>query len=336
MEDTNCSFFDTAAAPVSLRLAPYLRRLPERIKAKTQEIRLRVNRPVCLSVDGKNYFLAGHGISTLPEHCVTAEKEDVEDTFRNVCSSSVYSHQNEIRNGYVTIRGGHRVGVCGTAVVSGGRIEGLRDISSLNIRVARQINGAANELLFRLGEGIFQGVLLAGAPSTGKTTLLRDLARQLSSGSNHPFSRVAVIDERGELGGTFLGEAQNDLGNCDILDGYPKSEGILQAVRALSPELIVCDELGGERDAAAVREGLSAGVAMVVSVHAGSREDLLRRAQVRTLLLTGAFQTVVLLDSAAHPGKIKGIYKAGELLDQIAGNSGRGCGFCDGGVYGIA
>lgn len=331
----NC--FDTALSPVSRRIEPYLRRLPEEVKDRTQEIRLRVNCPVSLYTGGKNRFLTDRGVCTPGGENIIAFREDIDETFRSLCSSSVYSHQNEIKNGYVTIRGGHRVGVCGTAVVVGGRVEGVRDISSLNIRIARQIDGAANELLRLLGEEVFRGVLIAGAPASGKTTILRDLARQLSSGARKNPRKVAVVDERGELAGTFLGEAQNDLGDCcDILDGYPKGEGIMQAIRTLSPELIVCDELGGADDAAAVEAGLNAGVGMVTTLHAGNVEELLKRGQAQSLLLTGAFQTAVLLDGRERPGKIRGIYKAGELLDQIDRNHHRGGGLRAGGLYGIA
>lgn len=337
MKQNDTIAFDTALLPISKRLLPALWALPEHTKQTAQEVRMRVNRPLSLFNGVQSFFVSANGLSHIPEEGITVFAEDMEDTFRSLCSSSVYSHQHEIKNGYITIRGGHRVGICGTAVVDSGHISTLRDISSFNIRIARQVEGAADQLLDSLDSGILRGVLLAGAPSTGKTTLLRDLARQLSSGRNYPPRKVAVIDERGEIGGTYQGQAQNDLGNCcDVLDGYPKSQGILQAIRALSPEVILCDELGGDQDTAAVEEVVNAGVAMVVSVHAASPGELLRRRRIRSLLETGAFRTVVLLDSAAQPGKIKGIYKVGELLDQSGRDSGSGSSLHTGGIYGIA
>lgn len=333
----NINSFDTAIQPVCQRLRPVLAALPAHLQESVQEIRMRVNLPLSVFNGVQSFFVTGSGISRKAEEGIPVFREDMEETFRCLCNYSVYTHQNEIRNGFLTIKGGHRVGVCGTAVLEEGQVTGLRDISSFNIRIARQISGAADEILALLGEEIVQGVLLAGAPSTGKTTILRDLARQLAGGGALPPRKITVVDERGELAGVYRGDAQNDLGCCcDILDGYPKSQGILQAIRALSPEVILCDELGSEKETAAVEEVVNAGVSLIVSVHAAEAGELLRRRQIRRLMETGAFHTVVLLDCAARPGKIKGIYKVGELLGQINRDSiGHGSLYSSG-LYGIA
>ncbi|WP_085833313.1 stage III sporulation protein AA [Clostridium merdae] len=333
----NINSFDTAIQPVCQRLRPVLAALPAHLQESVQEIRMRVNLPLSVFNGVQSFFVTGNGISRKAEDGIPVFREDMEETFRCLCNYSVYTHQNEIRNGFLTIKGGHRVGVCGTAVLEEGQVTGLRDISSFNIRIARQISGAADEILALLGEEIVRGVLLAGAPSTGKTTILRDLARQLAGGGALPPRKITVVDERGELAGVYRGDAQNDLGCCcDILDGYPKSQGILQAIRALSPEVILCDELGSEKETAAVEEVVNAGVSLIVSVHAAEAGELLRRRQIRRLMETGAFHTVVLLDCAARPGKIKGIYKVGELLGQINRDSiGHGSLYSSG-LYGIA
>lgn len=337
MDLKNINSFDTAIQPICQRLRPVLAALPANLQESVQEIRMRVNLPLSVFNGVQSFFVTGSGISRKAEEGIPVFREDMEETFRCLCNYSVYTHQNEIRNGFLTIKGGHRVGVCGTAVLEEGQVTGLRDISSFNIRIARQISGAADEILALLGEEIVQGVLLAGAPSTGKTTLLRDLARQLAGGGALPPRKITVVDERGELAGVYRGDAQNDLGCCcDILDGYPKSQGILQAIRALSPEVILCDELGSEKETAAVEEVVNAGVSLIVSVHAAEVGELLRRRQIRRLMETGAFRTVVLLDCAARPGKIKGIYKVGELLGQINRDSIGNGGLYSSGLYGIA
>ena len=149
--------------------------------------------------------------------------------------------------------------------------------------------------------------------------------------------KVAVVDERGEFAGTYLGVPQNDLGCCcDVLDGYPKAEGILIAVRTLSPEVIVCDEIGSDDEADALEQGMNAGAALIASIHAGSAAELLRRRQARTLLRTGAFGSVALLDPVRGPGAVAGIYKAGDLLAEGDGGAApdRGGDAC--GLYGIA
>ena len=150
--------------------------------------------------------------------------------------------------------------------------------------------------------------------------MLRDLARQLAGGSRDGYRKVAVVDERGELGSAVQGGLQNDLGvSCDLLNGYPKAQGILQAVRVLSPEYIICDELGGNDDAQAVEAGMFSGAVMIATVHAGSREELLQRPVCRRMLETGAFGYVALLTGRRQPGKIAGIYKVGDLLGKDRG-----------------
>ncbi|MFR2562105.1 MAG: stage III sporulation protein AA, partial [Anaeromassilibacillus sp.] len=182
---------------------------------------------------------------------------------------------------------------------------------SINIRIARQVYGCASAVLQAVGKNLREGVLIAGAPASGKTTILRDMARQLSSGLCGDVRKVAVVDERGELAGTYRGVPQNDLGPCcDVLDGYPKGEGILQAIRSLSPEFIICDELGGLADVEAAAQGLNAGVGMISSVHAGNVRELLRRQQAVSLLHTGAFGYVVLLEGSREPGRVAEVYKA--------------------------
>lgn len=261
--------------------------------------------------------------------------EELQTSFHALCGYSVYSHQPEIKSGFVTALGGHRVGICGTAVRDGRDMTGIRDLSSMNIRVARQVAGAADELLHKL-ESLSGGLLLAGAPSSGKTTILRDLARQLSLGQTCEMKKVVVVDERGELAGTCGGIPQNDLGLCDVLDGYAKGEGILQAVRCLSPDFIICDEVGGLEDIAAIEEGLNAGVSMVASIHAGSMPELMRRSQYRRLLATGAFRWVALLQTRASPGKLQGIYQVGDLDVKANGMSTGDCGGRHGGLDTVA
>lgn len=286
--------------------------LPVEIKAWAQEIRLRSGRPIVLSLPEGPLFMTSVG-SPVFSPCtglLCADKHDVEEAFRIICDCSVHSHQREIQNGFVTLRGGHRAGICGTAVTEGGFISNIRDISSINLRIARDIKGAANEVagIIEFG-GRVTGTLIFGPPGCGKTTVLRDLARKLSTGIHGKLYRVAVIDERGEIAATFKGQPQNDLGPCcDVLDGYPKGEGIMQAVRCLSPDVVICDEIGGEEDEKAIEQSLNAGVTVIASAHAGSLPELMARPQTARLLATGAFKTVVCLAGKERPGVISGVY----------------------------
>lgn len=312
--------FEEAAEQLGKR-GPLLHRVPTEVKAETQEIRFRVNRPVTLCTGNRTWFLTGSG-ALLPQvsaQCPIVNAGEMQELFRSLCAYSIYSREEEIREGYLTLRGGHRAGICGTAAVRGGEIVSLREITSICVRIARETPGAADEFFCRLGR-LDTGLLIAGPPSSGKTTVLRDLARQLAGGSRDGYRKVAVVDERGELGSAVQGGLQNDLGvSCDLLNGYPKAQGILQAVRVLSPEYIICDELGGNDDAQAVEAGMFSGAVMIATVHAGSREELLQRPVCRRMLETGAFGYVALLTGRRQPGKIAGIYKVGDLLGKDRG-----------------
>ncbi len=339
MDTLNDLRFDSASKALSDRIRKYLNFLPHDIKNQTQELRLRVNRPVSVCCTSGIYFLTKSGRLTCSPcgDMILAEKADIEESFRNICNYSIYSHQNEIKNGYITLSGGHRVGISGSAVFHEGAITGMRDISSVNIRIAREITGAADEIFHVLKNNVSSGLLLAGAPASGKTTILRDIARQISSGICGDIRKVTVVDERGELAGTYMGMAQNDLGVCsDVLDGYPKADGIMQAIRSLSPEFIICDELGGNDEVSAVEQGLNAGVSMISSIHAGNIEELLKRKQAIALLETGAFGSVVMLNGHDTPGKIAGIYKAGDLLAKIHRGADSDLGGNPCGIYGVA
>lgn len=306
--------FDSAACALCNNLYLKVKGLPSEIKAQAQEIRLRVNRPLAVYCKSKMYYITTDGKAVTAIYngkMAICTKKDISDSFRNICGYSVYSYQSEIVNGFITMSGGHRAGICGTAVYGGGKIENIKNISSINIRIARQIFGSADMLINKIGTD-FNGLLLCGAPSCGKTTVLRDFARQLSVRFG---LKVAVVDERGEIGGTHLGICRNDLGQSDVLDGYKKGEGIMQALRCLSPDVIICDEAGTGDDVRAIEEGVNAGVKIAASIHASGREELMLRPQAKALLSTGAFDRIVFFKGKEQAGEIKEIINTEELLN---------------------
>ena len=311
MADTKA--FDSAVEILSEDIRAVLKNIPDSKKNSVQEIRIRSNKPLALSDGASTVFtdVDGKIMYTMSEKVFQVSQRSVYDTFRRLCDYSVYSRQDEIKNGYITVKGGHRVGLCGTAVLTDGKISALNDISSMNIRIARQVFGASEEIINHLYP-FESGILIAGVPSSGKTTLLRDLARSLSLGIGCHVTRTAVIDERGELSGTYSGQAYNDMGLCDVLNGYPKGDGIIHAIRAMSPQVIICDELGTNEDCRLVSQGFNAGAVVIASIHAGSYEELLRRKQAVELIETGAFGNIVILESANRPCKIAKFINLGE------------------------
>lgn len=310
---TDTKAFDSAVEVLSEDIREVLKNIPDSKKNTIQEIRIRTNKPLALSDGAVTVFTDNNGkiMYTMNDRNFIVSQRSVYDTFRRLCDYSVYSRQDEIKNGFITVKGGHRVGLCGTAVLTDGKISALNDISSMNVRIARQVFGVSQEIIDHLYP-FDSGVLIAGMPSSGKTTLLRDLARSLSLGIGCHIMRTTVIDERGELSGTYSGSAYNDMGLSDVLNGYPKGEGIIHAVRAMSPQIIICDELGTHEDCQLVSQGFNAGATVIASIHAGSYRELLKRKQAVELLETGAFGNIVILSSSNSPCKIAEFIKVGE------------------------
>lgn len=295
--------FDQAAAFLPDSLQQPLRRISLSQRSRVQEIRLRRDGFLSLSLPEGEKTLEPSGILTdMPDRlslCCTGE--EIDKTFLRLCDYSVHSHEAELREGFVSAPGGLRAGVAGTAVQEHGRVIAVRDIRSLCLRVAGRHDGCADRLRPLFASGILPSLLLAGEPAAGKTSMLRDIGRQLSGGSFGRRFRVAVVDERGEIAGA------GGLENCDILTGCPKPQGILQAVRTLAPDIILLDELGTLEEVKAITANLHAGVPAIATAHARDLRECLRRTAVRSALEKQIFDKIVFLSGRTAPGSIREI-----------------------------
>lgn len=241
-----------------MRERDIIRLFPQKIRAALEhaefdmehlyEIRLRVNAPLILIYKGNEYFLTKDGKLTKQMQGVCQiEAKDLRETMEYVSNYSMYAFEEEIRQGFITIQGGHRVGIAGKTVLDGAKIKSLKYISYINLRLSHQIKGCASQLLpYVISKGNVCHTLIISPPMCGKTTLLRDLIRQVSDGNSYlPGKSVGVVDERSEIAGSYQGIPQNDLGiRTDILDCCPKAEGMMMLIRSMSPEVVAVDELG--------------------------------------------------------------------------------------------
>ena len=260
-----------------------------------QEIRLRINRPVMLCFTGG--FVPTDFIAT---------RADINAVFSALCGFSVYSKQHEIVCGYITLKGGSRAGLCGTAVFGASGLMNIRDLSSISLRVSPERPGCSDKII-KVADPL-GGILLCGSPCSGKTTLLRDLCRTLSQKY-----RLSLIDTRGEIAGTYGGVPQNDVGMSDVLDCYPRGLGFDHALRCLSPEIIACDELGTGEDSALTADAALSGVSVIATAHARTPDELRRRPVMREILRQKAFGTVVFLKDSQSPGEIAQVIGGDEL-----------------------
>ncbi len=264
------------------------------ISGNIEEIRLRINRPLIIGTAAGNFAVLSSGnVSPAIGGAYIVNETDIRRIFCTLCENSVYAHSEEIKQGYITIRGGHRAGFSGKAVVTGGRIENIRDINSINIRVASERIGTASEYAKDIiVNDCVVNTLVVSPPGCGKTTLLRDMARLISNSG----IKVAVVDERGEIAAIYRGMPQNNIGmQTDVMEDAPKGRAIPMLLRSMSPQVIICDEIATEEDIAAIEKSFGAGVGVIASAHAGSFEEIKNRKIFKNVWGKGKFEKVIVL-----------------------------------------
>lgn len=277
-----------------------------------EEIRMRLLKPLMLGIGSKDFIVAQDGrLTSRCEDAYIVSKEDMDKTFQLICQGSVYAVEDELKNGFITLPGGHRVGIAGKVVLESATVKTIKSVSAFNIRIAREVMGAATKVLPYIIDkrfGIYNTLILS-PPKAGKTTLLRDLIRQLSSGVerlNIRGFKVGLVDERSEIACCHNGVPQNDVGlRTDVLDACPKAQGIMMLLRSMSPEIIATDEIGRIEDVKAIEEAVNAGVSVITTVHGTDLEDIKKRPTIHKLINGGFFKRYVILGFSSGVGSLE-------------------------------
>lgn len=277
---------ESVIATLPKKIQAQLLKVPPEILLKSEELRIRVDRPLELVVEGTPHFIP-----------YEVSAQETEQFLSHLSQFSLYTLEEELKRGYITIVGGHRVGLAGKVILEGGKVKAIRDVSSFNIRIARQKEGIANPLIPFLYKENWQHTLIIGTPQSGKTTLLRDIARIMSSGSeefNIPPYKVGIVDERSEIAGCVHGVPQLMFGNrVDVLDGCPKAEGMMMMIRSMSPDVLVVDEIGRPEDAVAIQDAVNAGIKLMSTTHGQSLSEIRKRPFMLKLLTQNSFERFI-------------------------------------------
>jgi stage III sporulation protein AA len=277
--------------------------LMERLnKEQIYEIRIKSQKPILI------YSKYGESIiNYIPS------KEDLRSMIQKISNYSLYAYEEDIRQGFITIKGGHRIGIAGECVMEKGEVKTIRNISSLNIRICREIIGCSDKIIkFITSENRIYNTIIISPPKCGKTTILRDVARNISNGIpalGAKGRKVVVIDERSEIGACHFGIPQSDLGiRTDVLDNCLKREGLIMAIRSLSPEVLICDEIGTKGDIDALMMAFNSGVKIVTTIHGFSVEDLYKRKVFIDLLNNEILERAIILSNKHGVGTIEKVY----------------------------
>ena len=284
---------ETITEYLSHELARIFLPQPDRFWSELQEIRLRIGRPLIAVAAGREHYFDVDGKPCDIARSYIPMRQDIEKTVSLISNFSMYAFTEELRGGYITVPGGHRVGLCGRVIAENGVIKTMRNLSALNFRLAHEIKGCADVIMRYIhGDNRTQNTMNISPPCCGKTTLLRDIIRQISDTGQ----AVSVVDERSEIAGCYMGVPQNDVGmRTDVLDGCPKAAGILLLLRAMSPKVVAVDEIGHASDAAAIDEAYGAGIHLICTVHGHDVKDAQSRPYISELISKKIFTRYIVL-----------------------------------------
>jgi len=292
-------------------IAEILKKVDSNLKPFIEEIRLRAEKPLMISNYKSDWFVRDDGlISRSPKDSYIVKQSEINITLEIMSQNSIYAYQEEIKQGYLTVKGGHRVGITGKVVSDGENVRNIRDISGMNIRISKQIIGCADEIIRFIAErpDVVRNTLIISPPQCGKTTILRDIARYLSDGIpdiGFKGVKVGIVDERSEIAACYKGIPQNNVGlRTDVLDGCPKKVGMSMLVRSMSPHVVITDEIGNDGDRDAIMSVLNAGVKVIATAHGYNISEMRSRREVLRLIEEKVFERFIVLSNQNGPGTI--------------------------------
>jgi len=306
------------------RLQKILSGIPANVAQYVEEIRVREGRPLMIHGGGREYFVRQDGLPTSNQdegYLVT--RQDTSMLLQLLSNYSIYAVEEELRNGYVTVKGGGRVGLAGRIVLEDGKIKTLKSINSFNIRIPREVTGVADKVMpyITISNSVMNSIIFS-PPQMGKTTLIRDIARQLSDGfSKFKGIKVSIVDERSEIAGCLNGVPQNKVGvRTDVLDACPKAAGIMMLIRSMSPEVIITDEIGRTEDVGAVLEAMNSGIKIITTAHSASVNEAQNRPILAGLLEEKVFERILILGNSLGVGTLENVYD-GRSLEKVLAKS---------------
>lgn len=277
-----------------------------------EEIRIRTNRPILLKIGQEERKI---------EYIV--KQEEILEILQHICDNSIYSYQSQICNGYITIQGGHRVGITGNVVMKEGKVSNINYVSSLNFRVAKQVIGCSSKIVkyvVNQEENSIYNTLIVSPPGVGKTTILRDLIRKLSNGIeqiNFHGINVGVVDERGEIAAMYRGVPQNDIGlRTDVLDNVSKEKGLTMLIRSMAPKVIIADEIGNKEEIKPIMQTICSGIKTIFTAHGENVEDIKLNPTIRELIENGVFERIIFLSEKKEKGEIEKVYCLNKIEKQ--------------------
>ena len=286
------------------------------LNTEVLEIRLRINQPLQVVTYNNDFFITENGKKTVNnQKAYNVSREDIEEAKLILTKNSRYAMERQFQQGFITIKGGHRVGFTGEVIYENNHIKTIKNINSFNYRITREVIGAGKKIINKIYNNqrdSFYNTLIISPPLCGKTTLLRDLIRLISSGYKKIGTKgrnVGVVDERSEIAGSYNGIAQNNLGSrTDVLGNCPKSEGMMLLIRSMSPEVIAVDEIGGKKDVTAIKEVIKAGVTLITTIHGKNISSIKLKPGLRSLIKQKVFQRYLLLNQRDKIGTIKKVF----------------------------